>query len=132
MTLTHEEIREQGLDALRRRSGRAGMVRFLQQFSDGKGDYATRGWTASRWPICQSCRAASTPSGGAKPDAARQLRSIRRREAASVPCGRSSGLGIPRVAAMNWVIYLFGSGVALDRHNAARLRVDNSTVPLLA
>ena len=41
MTLTHEEIREQGLDALRRRLGRAGMVRFLQQFSDGKGDYAT-------------------------------------------------------------------------------------------
>lgn len=40
MTLTLEEIREQGLDALRRRLGRAGMVRFLQQFSDGKGDYA--------------------------------------------------------------------------------------------
>jgi len=38
--LTLDEIREQGLDALRRRLGRAGMVRFLQQFSDGKGDYA--------------------------------------------------------------------------------------------
>ena len=40
MTLTLDEVRQQGLDALRRRLGRAGMVRFLQEFSDGKGNYA--------------------------------------------------------------------------------------------
>ena len=40
MNLTLDEIRQQGLDALRRRLGRAGMVRFLRQFSDGKGNYA--------------------------------------------------------------------------------------------
>ena len=35
-----EEIRAAGLDALRQRLGRVGMVRFLQQFSTGSGDYA--------------------------------------------------------------------------------------------
>ncbi len=40
MPKTLEEIRRYGLDALRRRLGRAGMIRFLKQFSDGKGDYA--------------------------------------------------------------------------------------------
>ena len=37
---TLEEIRTAGLDALRQRLGRVGMVRFLQQFSTGSGDYA--------------------------------------------------------------------------------------------
>ena len=40
MAQTLDEIRRHGLDALRRRLGRAGMIRFLQQFSDGEGDYA--------------------------------------------------------------------------------------------
>jgi hypothetical protein len=40
MTLTLEQIRQQGLEALRERLGRAGMVRFLQQFETGHGDYA--------------------------------------------------------------------------------------------
>ena len=40
MRLTQIEIYRQGLDALRERLGRAGMVRFLQQFETGKGDYA--------------------------------------------------------------------------------------------
>ncbi len=46
MSLTLDEIREQGLDALRRRLVRAGMIWFLQQFSDGKGNYAKerRAW----------------------------------------------------------------------------------------
>lgn len=37
---TPEEIRRQGLDALQERLGRAGMLRFLQQFDRGEGDYA--------------------------------------------------------------------------------------------
>ena len=40
MPRTLEEIRRQGLQALRRELGRAGMVRFLQQFETGTGDYA--------------------------------------------------------------------------------------------
>lgn len=40
MTQTLDEIRREGLAALRQRLGRAGMIRFLQQFSSGKGDYA--------------------------------------------------------------------------------------------
>jgi hypothetical protein len=35
-----DEVREQGLDALRQRLGRADMIRFLQQFETGRGDYA--------------------------------------------------------------------------------------------
>jgi hypothetical protein len=43
---TLEEIRLRGLEALRRELGRAGLVRFLQQFSAGQGDYsrARHGW----------------------------------------------------------------------------------------
>ena len=40
MTQTLDEIRRHGLDALRSRLGRAGMIRFLQQFTTGKEDYA--------------------------------------------------------------------------------------------
>ncbi len=39
MNRTAEEIRWQGLAALRRELGRAGLVRFLQQFEHGRGDY---------------------------------------------------------------------------------------------
>ena len=35
-----EEVRQQGLEALRQRLGRADMIRFLQQFETGRGDYA--------------------------------------------------------------------------------------------
>jgi len=38
--LTLEQIRQEGLAALRERLGRAGMIRFLQQFETGRGDYA--------------------------------------------------------------------------------------------
>jgi hypothetical protein len=46
MALTQNEIYYQGLEALRERLGRAGMVRFLQQFETGQGDYARerQGW----------------------------------------------------------------------------------------
>jgi hypothetical protein len=40
MGLTQDEIYRQGLQALRDRLGRAGMIRFLQQFERGSGDYA--------------------------------------------------------------------------------------------
>ena len=40
MRRTLDEIRREGLDALRQRLGRAGMARFLQQFESGNGDYA--------------------------------------------------------------------------------------------
>jgi hypothetical protein len=37
---TLEQIRREGLEALRERLGRAGMIRFLGQFENGDGDYA--------------------------------------------------------------------------------------------
>ena len=40
MRLTQDEIYRQGLQALRDRLGRAGMIRFLQQFETGQGNYA--------------------------------------------------------------------------------------------
>ncbi len=39
MPMTTEQIRARGLTALRQALGRAGMVRFLQQFERGAGDY---------------------------------------------------------------------------------------------
>lgn len=36
-----DEVREEGLKALEERLGRADMVRFLQQFESGSGDYAS-------------------------------------------------------------------------------------------
>jgi hypothetical protein len=46
MRLTPGEIYRQGLEAVRERLGRAGMIRFLQQFENGSGDYAKerRAW----------------------------------------------------------------------------------------
>ncbi len=40
MPPTLDEIRRKGLEALRRELGRAGLVRFLQQFETGSGNYA--------------------------------------------------------------------------------------------
>jgi hypothetical protein len=40
MALTLEQIRRKGLAALRRELGKDGMIRFLQQFETGSGDYA--------------------------------------------------------------------------------------------
>jgi hypothetical protein len=39
MHRTLNDIRTDGLAALRTRLGRAGMIRFLQQFDPGQGDY---------------------------------------------------------------------------------------------
>ena len=40
MHRTLDEIRQEGLAALRERLGRADMIRFMQQFENGSGDYA--------------------------------------------------------------------------------------------
>lgn len=40
MPRTLNEIRQDGLDALEQRLGRVDMIRFLQQFETGSGDYA--------------------------------------------------------------------------------------------
>ena len=40
MQRTLDEVRREGLEALRERLGRADMVRFLQQFETGRGDYS--------------------------------------------------------------------------------------------
>ena len=37
--MTPEQIRHHGMEALRRELGVVGMIRFLQMFSNGKGDY---------------------------------------------------------------------------------------------
>ena len=39
-----EDLRRAGLDALRRELGEVGMVRFIQQFHPGTGDYTTDRW----------------------------------------------------------------------------------------
>ena len=51
MHRTLDEIRREGLAALRSRLGRAGMIRFLQQFETGAGDYARERHT---WVDCTS------------------------------------------------------------------------------
>ena len=38
--MTSEEIRQRGIRALTRELGPAGMIRFLQQFETGRGDYS--------------------------------------------------------------------------------------------
>jgi hypothetical protein len=47
--MTLERIRRDGLEALRTKLGKAGMIRFLQQFETGEGDYARerREWVDS-------------------------------------------------------------------------------------
>jgi hypothetical protein len=39
-TMTPQQIRAAGLDALSRKLGVAGMIRFMQQFEMGQGDYS--------------------------------------------------------------------------------------------
>ena len=40
-TMTAEQIRLRGLEVLSRELGPAGLIRFLQQFEIGRGDYST-------------------------------------------------------------------------------------------
>ena len=39
-TMTQAEIRQQGIAALAQQLGPVGMIRFLQQFETGRGDYS--------------------------------------------------------------------------------------------
>jgi hypothetical protein len=61
-----DEIRRLGLEALRRELGPVGMVRFLQQFESGQGDYTA---DRSRWvstaevdAVAEQVRAARSPA----------------------------------------------------------------------
>lgn len=60
MRMTQEEIRERGLLALRRELGPVGMIRFLQQFEIGHGDYARERHT---WVDCTSLDQLRTLAG---------------------------------------------------------------------
>jgi hypothetical protein len=60
MTRTLDQIRRDGLAALRQRLGRAGLIRFLQQFETGSGDYAReRHEWVDRTPLSQLEEAAT-------------------------------------------------------------------------
>ncbi len=63
MHRTLEEIRTEGLAALRKRLGRSGMIRFLQQFETGSGDYTQerRAW-ADRTTISDLRKQARRPA----------------------------------------------------------------------
>ena len=51
-TMTLEQIRLAGLEALARELGPVGMVRFLQQFETGRGDYsAERHRWLAKWDV---------------------------------------------------------------------------------
>jgi len=54
-TATLDDIRRAGMDALVRELGPVGMIRFLQQFETGRGDYTTE---RQRW---QDQEGPSTP-----------------------------------------------------------------------
>lgn len=49
MTKSYDQIRREGLAALRKKLGRAGTIRFMQQFELGSGDYSKERhqWAAS-------------------------------------------------------------------------------------
>lgn len=63
MSRTLDQLRRAGLTALRQRLGRAGMIRFLQQFETGEGDYASQrhGWVDRTSLRELQDRAAKTP-----------------------------------------------------------------------
>jgi len=66
MTRTLEQVRHEGLEALRQRLGRADMIRFLQQFQTGRGDYATQrhGWV-DQTPLEDIARSLNEPGNPA-------------------------------------------------------------------
>ena len=60
MTQTLDDIRREGLAALRERLGPAGTIRFLQQFGGGHGDYAKqRHARVDRTNMADLCKAAT-------------------------------------------------------------------------
>ena len=64
-TMTLEQVRQAGLRALSRDLGPVGLVRFLQQYEMGSGDYTTErhGWLGdpSVRDICQEIRREREP-----------------------------------------------------------------------
>ncbi len=66
MNLTLEQIRTKGLAALRRELGKAGMIRFLQIFGNGQGDYARERHAWVDATSLEDIRAASTRKRGKK------------------------------------------------------------------
>ena len=60
MKLTPEQIRRKGLTALRRELGKAGMIRFMQQFDNGSGDYARERHAWVDQTSLENIRAAAT------------------------------------------------------------------------
>lgn len=75
MPRTLDEVRRKGLEVLRRELGRAGLVRFVQQFESGSGDYAQerRQWldSLSLEELCGSSGHARTARRRKKPNAKR-------------------------------------------------------------
>jgi hypothetical protein len=69
--MTLDEIYREGLEALRDRLGRAGMVRFLQQFETGQGDYAC---ARHKWVDQLSLDDIRRPSAAGKPKKKRRAR----------------------------------------------------------
>jgi hypothetical protein len=73
---TLDEIRREGLAALRERLGRSGLIQFLQQFELGSGDYAQerRDWV-DQTSLDEIKRAAATrPTKQRKPAKTRSRR----------------------------------------------------------
>ncbi len=65
--LTLEQIRREGLEALRERLGRAGMIRFLGQFENGDGDYAKdRHEWVDRTSLAEICESSDRPKPSTK------------------------------------------------------------------
>ena len=62
MPQTLDDIRRRGLEALRRELGPAGMIRFLQQFETGSGDYARERHTWVDQTSLADIRAAVRPT----------------------------------------------------------------------
>ena len=70
MTLPLNEIRRKGLAAIEKELGKAGMIRFLQQFETGSGDYGAK----ARLGQCNVLRRHSGRDRVAKEEAIRDWR----------------------------------------------------------
>lgn len=70
--MTTDELRKAGLDALQRELGVVGMVRFIQLFDKGSGDY-----TAERYSHSKSAQDFSSIDAVVDQSSDRQLESVR-------------------------------------------------------
>jgi hypothetical protein len=100
---TPDQIRTRGLEALRRELGRGGMVRFLLQFEQGKGNYAVERRALLDRLTLDDIRARAA--------------SLRRSGRAGHGSSRSKPR--PAVKARNTVVAGSGAAVACSRRNAA-------------